>query len=77
MISGARKWFFNVGERFSSMGKWLVEAVFSRKTALFAQETRFFAFSRMRTVYYDCGDPEVYFDNPNLLWATPLISVPA
>ena len=25
----------------------------------------------MRTAYWDSGDPEMYFDNPNLRWGSP------
>jgi len=25
----------------------------------------------MRTAYYDSGDPEIYYDNPNLRWGNP------
>jgi hypothetical protein len=39
--------------------------------ALLPQKTPRFPLFRMRSVYWDSSDPEVYFDNPNLRWAEP------
>ena len=44
---------------------------FSLKTAPFAQETPCSPLFCMRTAYWDSGDPEMYFDNPNLRWGDP------